>query len=161
MIWNNPPKFVPIVKSGKKITPESLAKTGTEDGLQAALFCWAADNVSTYPQLKWLFAVPNGGFRNKPEAVKLVATGTRSGVPDVFLPWPSSFNKLDSSNDLIYSGCWIENKIEKYRNRKNGGCDDEQLAWHEYLRSAGYYVAVCYSWEEGRDVLINYLEGRL
>lgn len=150
-VWGNPPKFVPAApKPGAKVTPEALAKSGSEDGEQAALFCWAADNVATYPQLEWLFAVPNGGQRHIAEATKFVATGLRKGVPDVMLP-------AYSNN---YFGCWIEMKIEKHRTRKNGGCSDEQLKWHEYLRKAGYYVAVCYSWKEARDTLISYLEGK-
>lgn len=157
MTWGNPPKFVPAPpKPGVKVTPEALAKSGSEDGHQAALFCWCADNVKTYPQLEWLFAVPNGGQRHIAEATKFVATGLRKGVPDVCFPCPT--NGIRENN---YHGCWIEMKIEKHRKAKNGGCSDEQLKWHEYLRSAGYYVAVCYSWEEGREVLINYLEGKL
>lgn len=32
-----------------------------------------------------LFAVPNGGFRNKAEAAKMTATGTKAGAPDLVL----------------------------------------------------------------------------
>jgi len=156
MTWGNPPKFMPVVPpKGKKITPEALAKSGTEDGHQAALFCWAADNVATYPQLAWLFAIPNGGSRHIAEAIKLVGTGTRAGVPDMFLPvWKIGDRK-------VYHGCFIEMKHEKYRNRKNGGLSDEQIEWRDYLLSAGYHWAVCYSWIEARDILISYLEGKL
>lgn len=157
MIWNNPPKFVPVAaKSSKLITPEALAKSGSEDGEQAALFCWAAQNTEQYPQLKWLFAIPNGGQRHIAEATKLVATGTRAGVPDICFPCPTN-----GVRENHYHGLWIEMKIEKHRTKKNGGCSEEQLGWHEYLRNAGYYVAVCYSWIEGRDCLISYLEGKL
>jgi hypothetical protein len=157
MTWGNPPKFVPAPQPrGKKITPEALAKSGTEDGHQAALFAWAADNVGTYPQLAWLFAIPNGGSRHIAEATKMVATGTRSGVPDVFLPDPYGLVSLPS-----YHGLFIEMKHEKYRNRKNGGCSDEQIEWLAALESSGYFIAVCYSWIEAKDVLINYLEGKL
>lgn len=161
MIWGNPPKFVPAApKLGAKVTPEALAKSGSEDGHQMALFAWAADNVATYSQLAWLFAVPNGGQRHIAEATKFVATGLRKGVPDVCLPAPipkaSAAGWVES-----WHGCWIEMKIEKHRKTNNGGVKQEQLEWHAYLRRAGYYVAVCYNWKEARDVLINYLEGRL
>src|SRR5687767_697334 len=121
MTWGNPPKFIPTKpKPGKKITPEDLAASGSEDGHQAALFCWAADSVGKYPQLQWLFAIPNGGSRHIAEATKMVAAGTRSGVPDTMLPWPrAKFN-------YEYHGCFIEMKKEMYRSRKNGGCSDEQ-----------------------------------
>jgi hypothetical protein len=157
MTWGNPPKFVPTKpkKAPKLITPEQLAATGTEDGHQAALFCWAALSVGKYPQLAWLYAVPNGGSRHMVEAIKMVGTGTRKGVPDVFLPHPrAKFN-------YEFHGCYIELKIEKRRKEKNGGCSDEQLEWIDYLKSAGYYVAVCYGWKEASDTLVSYLEGKL
>lgn len=158
MTWRNPPPLnFTKPKPGKMITPEDLAKSGSEDGHQMALFAWAAENVGKYPQLAWLFAIPNGGQRHIAEATKLVATGTRSGVPDVFLPHYTITESLPSEG---YFGCWIEMKIEKHRNRKNGGCSDDQLEWHKYLKDAGYYVAVCYSWTKARDVLIDYLEGK-
>lgn len=157
MVWNNPPKFINVDKpKSKKVTPEMLAKSGSEDGMQAALFCWAAEASKQYPQLKWLFAVPNGGQRHIVEATKLVATGTRSGVPDVFLPAP-----IRQYPDGSYHGCWIEMKIEKHRNKKYGGLSNEQMEWIEYLEQAGYYCKVCYNWIEARDTLIAYLEGKV
>jgi len=152
MTWGDPPKFVPTKpKQGKKITPEDLAASGTEDGHQAALFCWAADNFTKYPQLMWMFAIPNGGSRHIAEATKMVAGGTRSGVWDIFFPAPKGY----------YFGCFIEMKQEKYRNHKNGGLSQDQIEFGDYCLGAGYCCKVCYSWEEARDVLINYLEGRL
>lgn len=138
------------------ITPEQLAKSGTEDGEQSALFCWCslADTRAKYPQVKWLYAVPNAGQRHIAVGTNMVATGLRKGVPDVFLPVPTISTKM-------YAGLYVEMKIEKYRNRKNGGCTDEQIEWLGYLENAGYFCAVCYSWQEARDTIINYLEGRL
>jgi len=156
MTWGNPPKLEPIKpKQGKKITPEDLAKSGTEDGNQAALFCWAADNVSRYPQLKWLHAIPNGGHRHVAEASKLVAAGTRSGVWDIFLPVPVLYRFQP------FHGCYIEMKKAARKNHKDGGLTKEQIEFGEYAAYAGYFTAICYSWEEARGVLINYLEGRL
>ena len=146
MTWGNPPKFVNVDKPrAKKVTPEDLAKSGSEDGHQASLFCWSASAIEHYPQLKYLFAIPNGGSRHIAEATKMVATGLRTGVPDVFLPWPN----------INWAGCWIEMKVGKNRTSK------EQENWIEYLTSAGYYCKVCYSWIEARDTLIAYLEGKL
>lgn len=163
MIWGNPPPLkINPPKKGKKITPEQLAASGTEDGNQAALFCWAADNVDNYPPLKWLHAIPNGGQRHIAEATKLVATGTRSGVLDTFLPWPVRLHQQTYDIwEKVYCGCYIEMKKEKYRNSRDGGCTKEQLEFIAYASSAGYYCKVCYTWEEARDCLINYLEGRL
>lgn len=161
MTWGNPPPFIAKqLKKAKAVTPESLAKSGSEDGSQAALFCWAALNVGKYPALKWLYAIPNGGFRHIAEAAKFVATGTRAGVPDICLPCPG-IRKVYSVIVASYHGCYIELKKESRRNTKNGGCTQEQLDYLEYLQSAGYYCKVCYSWEEARDVILNYLEGKL
>lgn len=154
MTWKSKKLDIPKPKSGKAIQPEDLI-TGSEDGEQAALFCWAALNTNKYPQLENLFAIPNGGNRHIVEAIKFVGTGTRAGVPDTFLP---CCKILDTR---VSHGLFIEMKIEKYRNYKNGGCSEDQIKWHKKLRDAGYCVNVCYSWIEGRDCLINYLEGRL
>ena len=165
MTWGNPPPLVPTKpKPGKKITPEDLAKSGSEDGNQAALFCWAAEATQQYPQLKWLHAIPNGGQRHIAEASKLVATGTRGGVWDVFLPYATK--SFEFSNDGIFKtwgnyGLYIEMKKPNRRNHKNGGLSEEQLEFGNYAESAGYFCAVCYSWEEARDVILKYLEGRL
>lgn len=157
MTWGDPPKFIPAKpKAGKKITPEQLAKCGTEDGHQAAVFCWAADSVGMYPQLAWMFAIPNGGQRHIAEATKFVATGLRKGVPDIFLP------VIRLAQDYkTYAGCFIEMKVEAKRNVKDGGLSKDQLLWIPALREAGYYVAVHYNWMEARDTLIKYLEGML
>lgn len=156
MTWDNPPKFINVDNPpAKKVTPEQLAKSGSEDGHQAALFCWAAANTATYPQLKWLFAIPNGGSRHIAEATKMVATGLRKGVPDIFLPCHlSAWTKN-------YFGCFIEMKVEKKRKTKNGGCSDEQVEWIEALEAAGYYCKVCYSWIEAKETLMAYLEGKV
>lgn len=152
MTWGNPPKLTPTKpKPGKKITPEMLAASGSEDGEQAALFCWATDHVETYPQLKYLFAIPNGGSRHIAEATKMVAGGVRSGVPDLMLPFA-----VNNSH-----GCFIELKIEKRRNQIRGGCSEEQIEWITALLALNYHCAVCYSWQDARDVLIKYLEGKL
>lgn len=151
MTWGNPPKFssAPPVNTGKKITPEQLAKSGSEHGEQAALFCWAADNVEQYPQLKWLFAVPNGFYGDSGQKGKMKAEGLRSGVPDVVLPWPIAIRNYE------LHGCFIEMKI------KGGKVSSEQKEWLDYLTKAGYYCKVCYSWQEARDTLIAYLEGKV
>ena len=43
----------------------------SEDTEQINVVSWANWNMNRYPELKWLHHVPNGGSRNKQEAVKL------------------------------------------------------------------------------------------
>ena len=154
MTWGNPPPFKSDPpKKGKVITPEDLAKSGMEDGHQAALFCWAAANLARYPQLEWLHSIPNGGQRHIATATKMVATGSRGGVWDIFLPLP-----IQTEWAKQYAGLYIEMKKPEYQNRKNGGLSDDQIKFGGYAERVGYYCAVCYTWEEARDVLIKYME---
>lgn len=126
-----------------KITPEQLAKSGSEDGEQLALLCWCAENFDQYPQLKRLVHIPNGGSRHKAEAGKLKAMGVKPGFPDLLLP--------------IIKANWYGLFIELKR-LKGGIISDEQKDWLQFLRSQGYGAIVCYGWLEARKVLIDYLE---
>jgi hypothetical protein len=149
MTWQNPPKFVPTKpKQGKVITPEQIAGA-SEGSQQKALMVWAALNTAKYPQLKWLFHIPNGGTRNIREAVELKAQGVKSGVPDLALFYARGLNYP------MYHGLFIEMKV------KPNKVSAEQVAWLDNLAKEGYYCAVCYNWKEARDTLVNYLEGRL
>ena len=89
------------------ITPEQLAACGSESGHQKALFCWAALNIATYPQLKWLYAVPNGFFSTPGQKAKMKAEGLRDGVPDVVLARPI---KWPDDHLIRYCGLYIEMK---------------------------------------------------
>lgn len=152
MTWGNPPKFENgLKKQGKKIIPEDLAGQ-SEGSQQKALMVWAALNISKYPQLKYLFHIPNGGTRNLREAVELKAQGVKAGVPDLFLPYANITEQNPSSG---YFGLFIELKV------KPNKPSQEQLEWMAALESYGYFTKVCYSWEEARDILIKYLEFKL
>ena len=135
------------------ITPEMIAKAGSEHAHQSAVFCWAAMNVGKYPELKWLHAIPNGYFSTSGQKAKSKAEGLRNGVPDIFLPVP-----IQTQWAKQYAGIYIEMKIEKHRTAKNGGCSDEQLEFIEFAERMGYYCKVCYNWIEARDTIVEYLE---
>jgi|SRR5665213_202961 len=125
------------------LTPEDLARSGTEHGMQSALFYWAAQNIKQYPQLKWLFAIPNGGLRHPVTAARLKAEGVKSGVPDIMLPCVT----------MVYHGLFIEMKVGR------NVASDEQTKYLEWLADNSYFTAVCYSWIEARDVILKYLNG--
>ena len=144
------------------ITPEQLVKSGTEHGHQAAIFCWANQNLDRYPQLKWLFAVPNGFYGSATQKGKMKVEGLKNGVPDIWLPVKSSIiitnienrnttYEYKSSSTKNYSGLIIELKVGKNKTSK------EQDDWIEFLRSNEYKVEVCYGWEEAVKVIIEYL----
>jgi hypothetical protein len=153
------------------MTPEQLAASGTEHGHQVALFAWAAafcnmpQPLEKYkaiqPALRLMFAIPNGGLRHKAEANKLKAEGVKSGVPDIFLPVAvRSKNSLGHYDEGYWHGLFIEMKkpSEKPKDgRSKGGVSINQIEWHINLRTQNYLVFVCYSWQEARDVILQYL----
>lgn len=126
------------------IIPEDLAKSGTEHGHQAAIFCWAAS--SDIPELKWLFAVPNGFFGSAAQKGKMKAEGLRAGVPDIWLPVPM---KLEYAPQ--YYGLVIELKAGKNKPTS------EQQEWIDFLGSQGYWCQVCYGWEDAKATILKYL----
>lgn len=131
------------------ITPESLAEGNTEHGHQSAIFSWAALNKDKYPDLKWLFAVPNGAWRNKIVATRLMAEGVKAGVPDIWLPVRRG----------QWSGLIIElKKLPKKSTHKRPQASDKQGEWIDFLRTQSYGAIVCVGWLEARQNLIEYLE---
>lgn len=112
-----------------------------EDLEQATLIQWCNLQSCKYSELKMIFAIPNGGYRNKGEARKLKATGTKSGVPDLFLPVPRSQKY----------GLFIEMKVGRNK------CTENQKKWIRALMEQGYEVKVCYSAEEAIQIIKRYL----
>lgn len=113
----------------------------SEDTEQINVVSWANWNMNRYPELKWLHHVPNGGSRNKQEAVKLKQMGVKAGVSDLCLPYPKG----------IYCGLYIEMKF---------GDNRQQVSQKEFLKDmaeAGHFVATCYSAEEAIEVIKKYL----
>lgn len=139
------------------ISPEQLAKSGSEDSHQKALFCWASLNLLKYPQLKFLFHIPNGGSRHIAEAGKLKAMGVKRGVPDICLPVQMTVYYPNSHKH--YSGLFIELKRPEALDKKAGSVSKEQQEWLDFLISQGYACHVCYGWMAARDVIVGYLNG--
>jgi hypothetical protein len=101
--------------------------------------------ASDCPELNWhkiLFAVANGGLRNIREAAKLKREGVRKGVPDLMLSYPNK----------SYPGLYIEMKFG------DGVLSKEQNEIKEMLTLVGYKVSVCYSFEEAKQVIEDYLD---
>ena len=108
---------------------------------QIKLFQWAEYNLGRYPELELLYHIPNGGSRNKIEALNLKRQGVKSGVPDLCLPVARG----------TYHGLYIEMKFGK------NTPTDNQVKWLKTLKNQGYATALAYSCDEAIDVLTNYL----
>lgn len=132
----------------KVITPEKLAENNSENGHQAALFCWASINIEKYPELKWLFAIPNGDLRNPVVANRLKITGVKKGIPDICL--------LVKRNK--YACLWIELKRPGAIGKRAGIVSDEQKEWITQANKSGHAAVVAYGWEHARDLIVFYLE---
>lgn len=127
-------------KNGVKVKPAI-----GEDVIQAQVISWAKRQVKVYPELTRLFHVPNGGQRHAAVAAKLQGQGVKPGVPDLCLPVPR----------FGCHGLWIEMKTQ------DGRVSAPQKDWIAFLRSAGYRVEVCRSFDEARDVLLSYLSPKV
>lgn len=137
-------------------TPEQLAKSGSEDAHQTALFCWAAQHPQACTNLRWLHAIPNGGSRGDNaqsraiRGAKLKATGVKTGVSDIMLPLRRG----------PYCGLYIELKRPELKPKSakaKGAASDEQLEFGAYVKTQGYGFIVCYGWNEAATVIEQYL----
>lgn len=131
------------------MTPEQLAKAGTEHAHQVALMAWCAQNKRYLPDLAKVFAIPNGGERNPVVAARMKAEGVRAGVPDLQLPKPVA----------PYHGLFIEMKKPAKGKSPAGKATDEQLKRIAELQEDGYAACVCEGYEEAANALVLYLNG--
>ena len=123
----------------------------TEHDIQSAFFSWAQLQTACYPELALMFAIPNGGKREKrqdkkgrwfsPTAQKLKKEGVKRGIPDIFLPCARGGSH----------GLFIEMKSH------DGKVSPEQASVHKLLREEGYAVAVCYSLDSAIVLITWYL----
>jgi VRR-NUC domain len=88
-----------------------------------------------------MFSIPNGGQRNAIIGAQLKASGTKPGVPDIFLPIARNG----------FHGLWIELKTDK------GVVSPKQMQWLANLSAQGYANRVCFGWIEAKQALLEYL----
>lgn len=115
---------------------------------QVSLFTWATANLWRWPELSLLFAIPNGGARDKRTGGKLKAEGVKKGVPDICLP-------------VARDGChgfYLELKAI-YPDGSHGVPTIEQRAWIKALKEQGYQAAVYFGWKSAAEAIEDYLEG--
>lgn len=129
----------PPARKKRKIEPP----IPLEHDEQVALFQWRDLMQNRIPQLKWMFAVPNGGLRHPVVAQYLKDEGVRRDVPDIVLPFPSKG----------YHGLYIEMKRIKKSTLRPG-----QKEFIEYLNSVGYCAVVCKGFEAAKAAILSYLK---
>ena len=102
----------------------------SEHDEQVALFQFLVVHESRHPELKMVFAIPNGGHRHIATARKMKAEGVRPGVLDICVPCPRGG----------FTGLWVEMKFGKNK------LSPQQEEWREMMLREGWQVVVCYDW---------------
>ena len=113
----------------------------SESRLQSSCVYWFRLQYAGISNL--LFAIPNGGRRDKVTAAILKGEGVIAGCPDLLLLVP---------NTQYHSLC-IEMKTEKGRQ------SDSQRQFQQMAESAGNHYVVCRSFDQFRDEIKTYLNG--
>ena len=114
----------------------------SEEQEQMALVARARLHEGTYPALRLLFHVPNGGSRHVVEAKKLKALGVLAGVPDLIL--------LYAAHD--FHGWCGEMKV------KGGAPTSEQKRIINELKRRGYFAEFFYTQEAAWQSLLWYVK---
>jgi len=137
------------VRNDRMTAKEYRAEHRTEEDIHKAVVDWADRQATTRPALYSLFHVPNGGSRHTAEAEKLRQMGTRQGVPDLLLPVPATAPEVDGT----FNGLALELKSPGGRLRP------KQAWWLSTLQSAGWAIAIGWTFEEAKTLIQDYLAG--
>lgn len=120
---------------------------GKEDHLQMQV---AQYLNAQYPNVLWNH-IPNEGKRTAFEQYKAKHFGIKAGMPDVMIFEPRLVQTPSHGRHTIFTGLAIELKIKPNKPTKS------QMQVLESLRVSQWWVEVCYSFEEAKEIIDNYL----
>lgn len=116
-----------------------------EHPMQVGVFEWAESHRLEWPELQWMFAVPNFagrlGKKTARHGARLKAEGRKPGVPDILLP----VRRGDAP------GLAIEMKAGK------NALSPDQQRWLQHLWAQKWETRVCYSTETAIAEIVGYL----
>ena len=118
-------------------------KEPSESQEQCAFFDWCKRHSKEYRGLEKIYAIPNGGERDKANGHRMKLEGLRAGVPDMCLPVACG----------RYHSLYIEMKV-----RSGGRISEKQQTWIAALREEGHKVAVCKGFKDARAVVMDYYD---
>jgi hypothetical protein len=124
------------------LVPMARISQGSEHQTQSAYIDWVRLHEHKYPELKLLYAIPNGALRNPRLAQWMLDEGLRAGVPDICLP--------------VARGRYIALRLEfKHGDNRQ---TPRQLQFTERLRKERNLVHVIYTVDEAILVTQLYLK---
>jgi hypothetical protein len=131
----------------KRITLELYESEST---IQKAIVKWFR---MQYPQ-HTILSIPNGawlaGTNKYALYAKLKAEGLHNGASDLFI---AVVRHSTLQKDAPKAGLWLECK------RKGGKVSTIQDQFMADMRNAGYSVGVAYSFEQGKKIIEDYING--
>ena len=115
----------------------------TEYQTQVEFIQWCRlQALADYPELGYIFAVPNGAVVSQRQRYKLVSEGLLSGVSDLVLPVARGG----------YFGMYLEMKREK-----GGRLSPHQKSFLEFVNLQGYYGIVANGLEDAIKKTMDYI----
>lgn len=113
-----------------------------ENKIQAECYRWANNNycLSIHTPQCQIFSVPNGGTRNRIEALTLQATGLKAGVSDLIALFP---------NGLCV---FFELKAE------GGKQKPKQIEFETAVKNLGFNYHLVYSFDEFKNIWLEYIK---
>lgn len=144
LIASNPDLHPPAPVERK----QRIAPTPSEHEEQVALFAWKDANMGQWPELRTMFAIPNGGARAAVVGKMLKQEGVCAGVPDICLPV-----QRRGPDGRSYGCMFIELKRADHSNNPT----PLQKAWLDMLRAEGQFVIVCYGADDAIRAITTYL----
>lgn len=112
---------------------------------QVHLFQWATWQSGKYPELDLMYAIPNGGYRNKKTAAELKAEGVKSGVSDIFLP---------------VARCGKHGLYIEMKRTEGGKLSKNQEKFIADVKDQGYAAIVCFGFDEAKEIILQYLNNK-
>ena len=116
-------------------------KTKTEHQEQCSLFAFTRKHSAMIPQLNMLFAIPNGGKRDKMQKIWMWQEGLEAGVLDMMLAVAKQG----------FHGLFLEMQV------KPNKLTDDQKKWKANLEAQGYKCEVAWTSEEAITIILKYL----
>lgn len=117
------------------------ARNMSEHDEQVRFFTILSLFSGKYPQLDYIFAVPNGGARHIVVAQKMKAEGQKKGVPDILICLPRQG----------YTGLAIEMKFHPKKQ------SPEQKQYQTVMTQAGWLYVLAYSCKEAVTAVGQYM----